>query len=137
MYVKETRHQIHEAQRGHVREFLHHEETFDGLVPKRAHPRTQRDIWVMASKRRRADKLGPLMTWACRIMASDPRLVNATNQERVPYFKRVLPNSRAGRHAVAHIEDELRPLPNRFLWPPSVDSSVSGLFRWTRQLGQS
>jgi hypothetical protein len=78
----------------------------DDLTPD-LHGTTKWDIWWMVEDRRFYDKLGPLLRWAKATIAADPALRSASVEEQVAYFRRLMPDTLAGRHAVSHIRSEL------------------------------
>lgn len=66
------------------------------------------DIAQMVEDRRYGDKVGPLMRWAERTVATDPALSEATMAERLDHFRHLLPPSLTGCHALFHVELALR-----------------------------
>ena len=78
----------------------------DDLTPD-LHGTIKWDIWWMVEDRRFYDKLGPLLRWAKATIAADPALRSASVEEQVTYFRRLMPDTLAGRHAVSHIRSEL------------------------------
>lgn len=64
--------------------------------------RSRREEFVW--ERRAADKVGPLIRWAERVIAQSPELRRLTPAERLDHFRRVLPDDLIGRHAVSHLE---------------------------------
>ena len=64
----------------------------------------RREIGWMVEDRRAADKVGPLMRWAERKVETDPELADASFEERLAHFRRLLPEGLIGRHALFHLE---------------------------------
>lgn len=62
------------------------------------------DISGMVYDRRTADKLGPLLHWAERLIESDPVLSVATPAERAAHFGKIMPSGLIGDHAIAHLD---------------------------------
>lgn len=59
----------------------------------------------IVQRRRDADKLGPMLAWA---RATERQKMNGwSNEDKMAYFKAVLPDSLQGRHALGHIETAL------------------------------
>ena len=76
--------------------------------------------------RRDADKLGPLMSWARAQLKG--RLTDLEPEDQYYWFKRYLPDSMQGRHALSHVEGLIEDLPwDRwfFLRYPSRTSPVT------------
>lgn len=63
------------------------------------------DMNYIVSRRRDADKLGPLLSWARAIEKRD--MVGWHREDKRAYFKAVLPDTLQGRHALGHIESAL------------------------------
>jgi len=63
----------------------------------------RRDVLETVDDRRQADKVGPLIHWATRTVATDERLRAATPAERIHYFRSLLPPAVIGGHAVSHL----------------------------------
>lgn len=59
----------------------------------------------IVSRRREADKLGPLIAWATATEKN--KMVGWDNVDKIAYFKAVLPDSLQGRHALGHVKDAL------------------------------
>jgi hypothetical protein len=66
-----------------------------------------REITEMVWHRRYLDKVGPLTRWATATVEADPELRAAAVEEQVAYFRRLMPDTTIGRHAVSHIESAL------------------------------
>ncbi len=64
--------------------------------------------------RRGADKLGPLISWATAIEKRD--MVGWDVEDKVNYFKGVLPDNLQGRHALGHVKTSLRLETDEFLY---------------------
>ena len=78
-------------------------DTFDGY-----HAATKKpslgwdDMREIVSSRRGADKLGPLISWAT---ATEKNKMHGWSvEDKLAYFKAVLPDSLQGRHALGHVE---------------------------------
>lgn len=76
----------------------------------------RRGIQEMVWDRRSADKVGPLLRWAERTIAADPRLAEASYEERYDHFARLLPDNTIGRHALQHLRLVLRDPDWRTRW---------------------
>ena len=63
----------------------------------------RREISSMVEERRAADKVAPLVRWAERTVERDPVLREAAYDERLAYFRRLLPEGLIGRHALVHL----------------------------------
>jgi hypothetical protein len=63
----------------------------------------RRAIHELVDRRREADKVGPLLRWAERTIAADPRLAEASFEDRYDHFARLLPDNTIGRHALQHL----------------------------------
>jgi hypothetical protein len=63
----------------------------------------QAEIAQLVFDRRQMDKVAPLIRWARATIAADPVLRQATREEQVAYFARLMPPTLIGRHAVSHI----------------------------------
>jgi hypothetical protein len=61
----------------------------------------------MVSDRRGADKVAPLVRWALHRVGHEAELRNAPLHVQVEHFRRLLPDTTIGRHAVSHIADAL------------------------------
>ena len=61
------------------------------------------DFEEMVDDRRGADKVGPLLAWAERLVARDPVLGAATPEDREAHFRKVLPPGLIGNHAISHL----------------------------------
>jgi hypothetical protein len=66
------------------------------------------DITEMVWNRRAADKVGPLIRWARATIAASPTLRPASVEEQVAYFAGLLPDTTIGRHAIMHIQQDLK-----------------------------
>lgn len=81
-------------------------DTFDGY-----HAATKKpsigwdDMNEIVSIRRGADKLGPLIAWARATEKN--KMVGWSVEDKLAYFKAVLPDSLQGRHALGHVETAL------------------------------
>jgi hypothetical protein len=63
----------------------------------------------LVGERRSSDKLGPLLHWAERTIATSLNLRDSTPAEQARHFELRLPDTVAGRHAAAHIRGLLDP----------------------------
>jgi hypothetical protein len=61
------------------------------------------EIAQLVRDRRLMDKEHPLTRWALATIAADPVLAQASREEQVAHFARLLPPTLIGRHAVSHI----------------------------------
>lgn len=113
-----TRASIHGRERARLRSALHDlravgdPEDFDGDLTWIA----RRDLAEMVDDRRGADKVGPLLTWAERLVERNPALAAASPEDREVYFRKVLPPGLIGNHAISHLRwvlDDRRHLWNR------------------------
>lgn len=106
----------HARERHRVRAALHEVATYDdpddyeGDLTWEA----RRAISEMVGERRAADKVAPLMRWAERTVERDPVLRDASFEQRVAHFRRLLPRDLIGRHALNHLAWVLDPDP---YWP--------------------
>jgi hypothetical protein len=78
-----------------------HDENMNTLA--RATRMRNRDIAELVEERRSADKTGPLVRWAERLVATDPHLSAAPHEERRIHFRGALPNGVIGDHALSHL----------------------------------
>jgi hypothetical protein len=74
------------------------------------------------------------MVWALDHFRADPVLRDASTAERLEHFRRLLPDTTIGRHALSHIAWPLerlghqhRPQPHRWR-PPSIATTVRALY---------
>lgn len=113
-----TRASIHGRERARLRSALHELRAvgdpidFDGDLTWIA----RRDIEEMVDDRRGADKVGPLLTWAERLVERDPALAAASPEDREVYFRKILPPGLIGNHAISHLRwvlDDRRRTSNR------------------------
>lgn len=109
--AKQHRRAIHKRSRRHVNDELHsirrgnegeRTETCVGLTVD-----VNRELSYMVERRRKHDRVSPVMRWAGRRVDADPLLREATPAEQLEYFRRIMPDNLIGRHAVDHIEDAL------------------------------
>lgn len=127
--AREDRSLMHHAERARVRRELHRmravgdPDDYDGDLGHGSNAR--RDMAYMVQRRRRADKIGPLIHWAERVVERDPVLVAAPPEDREVYFRRLLPEGLIGDHAITHlwwvIDDRPRWWPRRQRRTPSAD----------------
>lgn len=61
------------------------------------------DFAELVYSRRAADKVAPLERWAIALIDRDPVLRTATVDEQLDHFRRLLPDTKIGRHALSHI----------------------------------
>lgn len=107
--VRELRAIAHGNERARVRARLHElrshldPDDYDGDLRYRA----LGDLDQMIGARRAHDKLGPLFRWAQAHMDHDPGLAEATPNDKVHHFTKLLPNDLSGRHALSHLRWEL------------------------------
>lgn len=66
------------------------------------------DFEELIYSRRSADKTAPLERWALALVDRDAALRDAEVGEQVEHFRRLLPNTKIGRHALGHIDMALR-----------------------------
>lgn len=103
--ARRTRASIHGRERARLRAELHSlrvagdADDFEGDLVWTA----RREIEEMVLDRRAADKVGPLLAWAERLIETDPTLSAATPDEREARFRKVLPPGLIGNHAVSHL----------------------------------
>jgi hypothetical protein len=125
--VRATRRLIHRAERRTVKDRLRAGDDV-GVVDTRG------AISEMVWDRRAADKVAPLVRWALDHFRADPVLRDASTAERLEHFRRLLPDTTIGRHALSHIAWPLerlghqhRPQPHRWR-PPSIATTVRALY---------
>ena len=100
-----TRASIHGRERARLRSALHDlrghgdPDDLDGDLTWIA----RRDIEEMVDDRRGADKVGPLLTWAERLVERNPALAAASPEDREVYFRKILPPGLIGNHAISHL----------------------------------
>lgn len=70
------------------------------------------DMGYIVRRRRDADNLGPLFSWARATDAQ--KMVGWTVEDKRNYFKAILPDNLPGRHALGHVEQILDLDPNPF-----------------------
>jgi hypothetical protein len=63
-----------------------------------------RDIAEVVSRRRDLDALCPVINWALGRLRNDPALARSSVGEQSCHFRKMLPDTLAGRHAADHIE---------------------------------
>lgn len=66
------------------------------------------DFEELIYSRRAADKVGSLERWALAIVDRDAALRDADIDDQVDHFRRLLPDTKIGRHALSHIGFALR-----------------------------
>lgn len=109
--ARQNRRIIHGRERAAERRLLHDllacpdPDDYDNDVAWEDRP-SRRDMIIY---RRNADKVGSLIRWAERTVATHPRLADATLEDRLTYFRAVLPPGLIGDHAVLHIEFAIDP----------------------------
>ncbi|WP_007520077.1 MULTISPECIES: hypothetical protein [Pseudofrankia] len=105
--ARQERRRIHQRQRARERNLMvvvrGSAEHDDGDADFREVFR-RRDISQMVWDRRGADKTGSLVRWAGSRVDRDDSLREASVDEQIQYFARLLPDNLIGRHAVQHIE---------------------------------
>ncbi|MBL7500488.1 hypothetical protein [Frankia nepalensis] len=117
--ARQERRRVHKRQRARQRDLL--------VVARRTAGHDDRDadfregirrqeITQMVWGRRAADKVGPLTRWASVQVGRDEVLRDAPLTEQVDYFARLVPDNTIGRHAVQHIESDLRHAADRERW---------------------
>lgn len=104
-----VRRSIHKAERRHTCAVLRNAHTADEGFDDHVDYDYARSIKEFRQERRDHDKIGPLIRWATSVVRDDPTLRNATLEERLDHFRRVLPDDVIGRHAVAHLRYVLDP----------------------------
>jgi hypothetical protein len=102
--VRETRRAIHKRRRTRERAALAGRRLSAMPEIKDTH---RAEIAQLVFDRRQMDKVAPLVRWARATIAADPVLRQATREEQVAYFARLMPRTLIGRHAVNHIAAEL------------------------------
>lgn len=88
----------------------------------------------IVDRRRGADKLGPLISWARATEAN--KMVGWSDEDKRAYFKAILPDTLQGRHALGHIETALDLDDTTYRWwrynryePPTLDEFRANLSR--------
>lgn len=122
--ARRTRQLIHRAARRKVNVWLRAGDV-DAFVDIRG------PIEEMVWDRRAGDKVGPLVRWALHQVRHDPRLRDAGFDERIDHFRKLLPDSTIGRHALSRIAWPLELLdsqPRVFQDRPSCISAVRALY---------
>jgi hypothetical protein len=66
------------------------------------------DLSELVYGRRAADKTGSLERWALALVDRDPTLRDAGIHNQLHHFRRLLPDTKIGRHALSHIDVALR-----------------------------
>lgn len=66
------------------------------------------DLSELVYARRAADKAGSLERWALALVDRDSALRDACIDDQVDHFRRLLPDTKIGRHALSHIDLALR-----------------------------
>lgn len=81
------------------------------------------------SHRRGADKLGPLISWATATEKN--KMVGWSDEDKIGYFKAILPDNLQGRHALGHVKSALRlePDPFYFGWRNYTEPATLEQFR--------
>lgn len=85
--------------------------------------------------RRNADKLGPLISWATATERN--KMSGWSVEDKIAYFKAILPDTLQGRHALGHVTDALGLYVDEFLYggrhtppePISKDRFTRNLYR--------
>jgi hypothetical protein len=123
--VRATRRLVHPAERRTVKNRLR---AGDGVVVVRG------AISDMIWDRRAADKAAQLVRWAPHQVCAHPVLRDASTAERLEQFRRLLPDTTIGRHALSHIawplerlEHQHRLQPHRWR-APSIAPTVRALY---------
>lgn len=90
------------------------------------------DMGYIVSRRRDADKLGPLISWATATERN--KMSGWSVEDKAAYFKAVLPDSLQGRHALGHVKtalnletDEFRRYYFRRIEPLTLERFRAGL----------
>jgi hypothetical protein len=97
---------IHKSERARERVLLHQARRSTGADAPELSDDAIR-TWRMASlvgRRRGHDKLGPLLRWAASTLAAHPELQGLPYREQTKYFRGLLGEDLASRHALLHIE---------------------------------
>lgn len=66
------------------------------------------DLADLVEDRRGADKISSLERWALAIVDRDAALRVAGIEQQIDHFRRLLPDTKIGRHALSHIDAALR-----------------------------
>lgn len=101
------RRNIHHAERAAARAVLRDARGAGADFDDHVDYDTDRWLKEFREERRYADKVGPLVRWARRTVEVDPDLREATLEERLDYFRAILPDNLIGQHALSHLEWEL------------------------------
>ena len=83
------------------------------------------DLEEMVGRRRQADKVAPLLTWAERLVERDPVLCGTTLGGREAYFRKLLPPGLIGNHAISHLSWVLDDDRRRWRWPDATTVGCS------------
>lgn len=104
--ARKVRRQIHHGERIRLREALAEARRVpepDDIEVARAFVDRSAMEWQLVEQRRLADKTRPLERWAERTVIQTPALQAMPPDDRLDYFRRLLPNNPIGRHAVSHL----------------------------------
>lgn len=85
----------------------------------------RRDVEEMVDDRRGADKVGPLLAWAERLVETVPALTDASLEDREVYFRKILPSGLIGNHAISHLRWILDDDRRTWSWLRTNGASVS------------
>lgn len=66
------------------------------------------EVAELIYSRRAADKVGSLERWALALIDRNPALRDADVDDQLEHFRRLLPDTKIGRHALSHIGFTLR-----------------------------
>jgi hypothetical protein len=82
-------------------------DTFDGYHAATTVPSISWDnMNEIVDNRRGHDKLGPLISWATA--TEKDKMAGWSDEDKIAYFKAILPDSLQGRHALGHVKSALR-----------------------------
>jgi hypothetical protein len=76
-------------------------------------------------ERRLSDKVAPLVRWAERRVAIDPVLSAADHEDRLAYFRGLLPSNKIGRHALGHVDWAIGPHRSAWFHETAAESDPS------------
>lgn len=113
------------------------QEIFDGYSARTKNPSVGwDDMNEIVSNRRGHDKVAPLIRWAQaiekRLMSSPPW----ADEDKIAYFKALLPDTLQGRHALGHVkmslglyDDPFYIRYHRIYTPPTIEALRAGVYK--------